>query len=74
MEREIGSYIDDPGALFEHEYRASRRLSRRPVCVLCGEPIQDDYCYVIGGDILCEDCLADEHRRFTDDLMEDGDE
>ena len=42
-----------------------------PVCDMCGKRITDDYYYEIGGDILCEDCMISEHRRDTDDYIEE---
>lgn len=41
-----------------HEQEQEKWLSSRPVCDLCGEPIQDDiYFEPEPGDILCEDCF-----------------
>ena len=41
-------------------------LDRLPVCACCGEPIQDDYYYEIGDEILCEECLNENYRHPTD--------
>lgn len=40
-------------------------LDSRPVCDWCREPIQDDYLYHVGGDMLCQSCFDDyvEHIR-----------
>ena len=34
-------------------------LQRRPVCVCCGEHIQDESAHLIGGDYYCDRCLDD---------------
>ena len=44
-------------------------LKGLPRCSECGEPIQDDYLYMIGDDFICESCLTLNHRRFTDEFM-----
>lgn len=65
-------YTDDPLADFDYyDAKEIERLSKLPTCEWCGEPIQDDYCYEINGEIICEECLNDNHRRFTNDLIEE---
>lgn len=46
-------------------------LDKLPKCAYCGEPIQDDYCYVFDGDIFCPQCLKDNHRKRTEEYRED---
>ncbi len=46
-------------------------LSRCPKCDCCGERIQDDYLFNIGGDLYCEECLIDQFRHATDDYTDD---
>lgn len=41
------------------------RLERRPVCDFCGEHIQDEYYYCIGGKNICPSCLED-YREWID--------
>ena len=41
-----------------HEDEQDEWLEQRPVCVCCGDHIQDDYCYDVGGEIYCEDCMV----------------
>ena len=38
-----------------HEDEQDKLLEQRPVFVCCGDHIQDDYCYDVGGEIYCED-------------------
>lgn len=66
------SWSNDPIADFNrYDKEQQRELEKRPKCVLCGEHIQDDDCFVICNDIICEDCLNDNHRRSTEDFIED---
>lgn len=46
-----------------------RALERLPRCSECDEPIQDDFCYEINGELICEDCLKG-YRRSTEDFMQ----
>lgn len=52
-----------------HEAEQERKLARLPKCSYCGEPIQDDICYEIGDELVCEDCLKENFRRWTDDFI-----
>ena len=62
---------DDPVADFmRHDAEQARELKRLPVCSECGEPIQSETCYEINDELICEDCLNRNHRKFTDDYME----
>lgn len=55
--------------LFEqHEAEMERLLESRPVCSECGEYIQDEYFYEINGEYICEECLNENYRRWTDDV------
>jgi formylmethanofuran dehydrogenase subunit E len=54
-----------------YDTKEIERLSKLPTCAECGEPIQDDYCYEIDGEIICEECLNDNYRHFTNDLIEE---
>ena len=65
-------YSDNPAWDYDR-YCEEReeQMQKHPECSCCGEYITDDFCYVIDGDIYCEECLKDEFRRLTEDLMED---
>ena len=54
-----------------YEYEQERKLAKYPKCDYCGEPITDDYCYDIAGDIICENCLNEHHRKPIEEYMED---
>lgn len=60
-------YVPDNYDAFErHQAEQDAWLKRRPVCVECGEHIQDDFLYDINGDIYCEECMKDVFRQSTD--------
>lgn len=63
---------DDPIADFvRYQAEQEEETEKLPKCDNCGEPIMDDYCYDVGGDILCEDCMNDLFRVRVDDYIED---
>lgn len=65
------SWTDDPIADFMRwDAEQERKLARRPVCADCDEPIQDEYCYEINGEYICERCLCDLHRKAVEDCVE----
>jgi formylmethanofuran dehydrogenase subunit E len=46
----------------------AKALEALPRCSECDEPIQDEYCYQINGELICEECLK-EYRRSTEDFI-----
>lgn len=49
---------DNPIRDFENYDRAqAQALKKYPVCCECGEPIQGDYLYDIGGELYCPECM-----------------
>ena len=46
-----------------------RKLDKLPKCYYCDEPIQGDFCFVINGECICEDCLEEHHKKYVDDLI-----
>ena len=66
------SYTDDPVADYDrHCAEQEKQMAKLPVCDDCGNPINDDFCYDIYGETLCEECLNNRYRKHTDDLIED---
>lgn len=43
-------------------------LAKRPKCSDCGEPIQDEYCYLINDELICPECLKYNYRKNTEDF------
>ncbi len=40
-----------------HAMEQDAELEKCPVCSCCGDPIQDEYRYYIGGEDYCKDCM-----------------
>lgn len=61
---------DDPCADFDR-FEAEREAeeSLLPICSECGERIYDCFAYVINDEVICEDCMRDNYRKQTVDLM-----
>lgn len=51
------SVIDNLDLFEMHERERQRALKRLPVCSECGEPITDEFCYKINGNLICEACI-----------------
>jgi len=39
-----------------------------PICSECEKPIQDEFCFVINGEIICEECM-EQYKQPTMYLM-----
>jgi hypothetical protein len=55
-----------------HRYDAARQseLDKLPRCCECDLPILDEECYEFDGELICPECLKDNHRKRTDDYVE----
>lgn len=53
----------------DHDSQQEKALARLPECEYCGEPIQDEYCFEINGEIICERCLIDNCRKSVDSIV-----
>lgn len=61
---------NDPVADYEsYSKELEDALELLPVCSECGKHIQDEHCFVIDGETVCEKCMNKNHRRYTVDLM-----
>lgn len=64
-------YTDDPIADFEcWDAEQQRELDRLPECEYCGHPIQDEMCYRINDNLVCEDCLDYQFKVRTEDYAD----
>lgn len=62
---------NDPLADFaRYDREQAKALERLPRCYECDEPIQDERCYEINGELICPDCLKSNHEKSTDDFIE----
>ena len=65
------SWTDDPIADFNrHEAEQQKLIEKLPICYECGEPIQDDECFEINDELICPECLKDNHRKKVEDYIE----
>lgn len=65
------SWTGDPLRDFDiHEARQEAALNKRPRCAYCDEPIQDEHCYVINDEPVCEECLNEHYRYLTEELVD----
>lgn len=63
-------WTDDPLAAYER-YVAEQEAALQilPVFSICDKHIQDDYCYNINDEIICEKCMVEQFRHDTTDFM-----
>lgn len=63
-------YTDNPVADY-NRYAADqeRELQKLPKCSHCGEPIQDDFCWEIDGEIYHQDCAEELFCHCTDNYI-----
>lgn len=52
--------LDDFAAYDAH---VSAELAKLPRCSHCDNPIQDDFCYEINDELVCEKCLNEQQGR-----------
>lgn len=49
----------------EKEAQWERWIEGLPTCAICGDPITEDFCYLVDGDYICEDRMNDVYRVST---------
>lgn len=65
-------YSDDPCRDFDrYDADLQAELNRLPKCCCCDEEIQGEYYYEINGEIICEECLNEHHRKRVDEYLSD---
>ena len=63
-------YTDNPLSDFaRHDAEQQAQLDKLPKCSECGYPIQEEYCWEMNGEYICERCLKDNHRVSTEDVI-----
>lgn len=64
------SLTGNPLADFDrHDAEQQKQLDKLPKCYECGEPIQTDECYELNGELICPECLKDNHRKWVEDYV-----
>ena len=53
-----------------HDAEQQRQLENLPKCCECDEPIQDEHCFVINDEPMCESCLYSNYRKAVEDLID----
>lgn len=56
-DRKAREMKDNYDLYVEHEMEEQEWLESRPICSECGEHIQDEYAYKIGGRLICKCCM-----------------
>ena len=60
----------DPERDFDrHEAEQERELKKLPKCCECDNPIQSEECYEINDELICPECLKDNHRKWVEDYV-----
>jgi hypothetical protein len=65
-------FSDDPARDFlQQDMEKERRLARLPICEekKCGKRIDDEHYYEIDNEILCEECMINRYRKWTEDFI-----
>lgn len=64
-------YIPDNLDIFEdYERERQARMDKLPRCSECDHPIQDDKCYEFNGELICPNCLKDNHEKWVEDYID----
>ena len=62
--------MPDNYSMWESKEREHDRwLKTRPICCECEEHIQDERCFEFDGKYICERCLEQNHRKWTEDCV-----
>ena len=61
---------DNPHKDFDRwDREQANAIKLLPRCCECDEAIQDEYCFEINGETICETCMRENHRKYTADLI-----
>ena len=52
-----------------HDAEQERRREQCPVCSECDRHIQDEHCYEINGELICSECMEENHLRSVEDYI-----
>lgn len=62
-------YTGDPLTDFHrHDAEMEDALALLPKCADCGEPIQEEQCFVVNDETICESCMEG-YKVYTAHLM-----
>ena len=60
---------DNYDAWESYEAKREKELEKLPRCSECDNPIQEEECYMFNDELICEQCLNDNHKKNTDDYI-----
>ena len=64
-------FTDDPVADYNrYSEEQDKQLQKLPRCSECDNPIQTEECYEINDELICPECLQDNHRKWVEDYIE----
>ena len=64
-------WTDDPLGDFDRwDAEQEREREKLPICCECGERIETDVLYEINDCFICEECLENNHKKWTEDCCE----
>ena len=64
-------YVPDNYDLWKsHDAEQQKQLDRLPRCSECERPIQEEFCYEVNGELVCDECMNNNHRKWVDDYVE----
>lgn len=64
-------YTDDPVKDYDrYAEEQNTKLEKLPRCSECDKHIQDEHCYEINDELICQECLDDNHRKSVEDYVE----
>lgn len=65
------NWTDDPVKDHDrYQNEKDKQLQKLPKCSECDNPIQTEECYEINDELICPECLKDNHRKWVEDYIE----
>lgn len=62
--------LDYLGLHARYDAEKEAELDKLPKCAECGEPIQSEKCYEIDGELICQECLENNHMHWVEDYVD----
>ena len=61
---------DDPIADFDRwDAEQSKQEEKLPECSECGTKVQEEHYYSINDEVICPECLENNHRKLVEDYV-----